>query len=78
MQTGYDLEKEESDIRRSRIGKITLSQMRFKIGNGKLILLPLKEPPRARQQTQNVEDENIPTPFSSNNILQNEQEMVRM
>lgn len=37
---GYDLEDKELDIKRSKIGKGSLSQMRFKIKNREVISLP--------------------------------------
>lgn len=49
MYTRYDLEEEESNIRRSGIEKIILSQMRFKIENGELFQLPPKQAPRPRK-----------------------------
>lgn len=45
--SGYDLEEEESKIKRSKIGKGTLSQMRFAIESKEILLLPPKSPPRA-------------------------------
>lgn len=69
VQTGYNLEKEESETRHSWIWKSTMSEIRFWIINGELISLPLKVPPRAPQQIDNVEDAYIIHIASSNNII---------
>lgn len=79
VYTGYDLERGKSDIRRSRVGKITLSKMRFIIKNEELFQLPLKIAQRPRKQQ---EDTDLPHSPSSNyiinNLLQNQQEMIKM
>lgn len=59
---GFNLDKEKLEIKHSKIGKCTLSQMRYDIQGKEIITLPLKEPSRARQQQVN----NYLAPSSSN------------
>lgn len=79
VYSGYNLEEKESDIKHSKIGKTTLSQMRFKIENREIISLPPKAPSRAQQQPENT---GLSPSSISNNFLKyllwNQQEMIRI